>query len=84
MLTLLVMDKAAKEKTIIYSYACTLFSENMQIFILARIVINVFLPAGAWYNGPFQYVLFANFLGGMGDFARRIFPFHDRKKRKRA
>lgn len=67
-----------------YSYTFTLFSANIQIFTLARIVRNVPLPAGTWCAGLFQQGLFADFLGGMGDFARRIFPFHDRAKRKRA
>lgn len=65
-------------------YFCEVFLESFQIFILERIVVNVPLSAGVWCNGPFQEKLFANFAGGVGDFARRIFPFHDRKKRKRA
>lgn len=48
MLTLLVMDKAAKEKSMTCFYACMLFSESIQLFILVRIVINVPLPAGAY------------------------------------
>lgn len=79
-----MINKAAKEKSMTYSYAFILFSANMHIFLLARIVRNVPLPAGAWCDGLFQQGSFADFLGGMGDFARRIFPFHDRTKRKRA
>lgn len=82
-LLVLVMN-TGKEKSVTYSYACMVFLENLQIFILRRIVKNVPLSAGTWCNGPFQEKFFANFPGGMGDFTRRIFPFHDRKKRKRA